>query len=249
MAIEFVGSQVATLGNSTATSFNISTSGLTGGSDTQVRVGDLCLVATGWASASDGNPGVTDATFTWSEVLDQYANDDNDTNLAVAWAIANTTPPANISMSALGSAIGSNGAILYVLRNVHASPMDQTAQGATGTNGNTPDPPSITVVNRDAFVVAFGFAAFANGGNRTITAAPSGYTGFRAFQSADGTTHDFMGAAAHRGPLAAGAQNPGAFTVSGTANSSSWAAASLSIRGLPSLIWNPTGILQPHLVR
>jgi hypothetical protein len=235
MAIEFVGSQIATLGNSTASSYTIATTGLTGGSDTQAREGDLLIVASGWASVNNGNPGVLDTTLSWTEPLDLWGDDTYDTNLSVAWAHANVTPPATISVSASGATQDSSGAILFVFRGHDTTtPMDATPVGTQGANSNTPNPPAIVPATTGAATVAIGFGAFANGANRTITAAPTNYTGLRAMQSALGGTYDFMGGMAYRLSRTGGvSEDPVAFSVSGTANTSSWAAATLAIRPAP----------------
>lgn len=248
MAITFVGSQIVTVAWSSIV--DLPTTGLTGGSDTQARIGDHLIVATGTGTTSDVAVGVTDATLTWNEVAELYANDDNDANLSVSWAYASASPPATISLQAAG--VANTIGILMVFRGVDTTtPMAATPTTATGLNSNTPNPAAIVPATAGAVVVVAGLAAKPTGDTKTVTAAPTNYTGFRATAVTGAISSGALGGMAYRasGISAGVSEDPGAFTVSATAVTNSWAAVTLALRPAPtSFIFNPAP-LQPFLTR
>ena len=230
MAIEFVGRR-GVQATTNVGSLALSTTGLAAGIDTEVRVGDFIVLLAGWASTSDGNPGVTDTTLTWTEAADLYANDTNDANLSVNWAQVTTTPPATISLRTAGAAV-IQGAVMLVFRGVDTtSPLDVAIATATGTNSPYPSPPSATPATTGAVSVVGGVYAVPSGSGRTVTASPTGYVWGIAFSST-ATNPVGGGIIAHKTGLTAGVtETPSAFTISGGADtSSSWAAFTMVLR-------------------
>lgn len=227
-ALQFVGYSSVS-GNSTT--LNLPTTGLTGGVGSSVQIGDLCIVGSIIPHTSDLDPGVTDTTFTWTEVADLYANDTHDANMSVAWARATVAAPANITVTGPSTASFSSGAILLVFRNQDETvPMDATPTTATGINDTTPDPPAITSVTQGAAIVTFGCAAYSDTATFQITGVPAGYTATVNLANTAGTSRDSTISAAYLMNQAPGTYNPGTFTTGGTDVDSSWAAVTLAIR-------------------
>lgn len=227
--LEFVG--FSTVSTGTGATISLPTTGLTGGTDTEARVGDLLIAITGWNNTTNGNPEVTDGTFTWTEVADLYSNDSHDANLSVAWANATTTPPANVTATGVNAAARSNVGVLLVFRHHNsATPMDATPTTATGIDASTADAPSIDSVTAKATIIAIGLNAFTDAGSDHINAAPATYTMKGNPVNTDGTTGEASIGAAILEDQAAGTHNPAAFGVNGTATSASWAAVTIAVR-------------------
>lgn len=210
---------------------SLATTGLTGGTDTQVREGDYLVVAVADGNTSNAVGVMNDTTFTWSNVADLYANDDNDCNLSAWVAKATTTPPASISAGAGGSTYQSG--LMMVFREIET--LDATTTTATGINSNTPNPPANTPASSGAVVLIIGGAAKNAGSTIKITAAPANYIGFTAADAIGSTVSSSAGsmiAAAYRttGLTPGVVEDPGAFTVSGTETINSWAAITLVLR-------------------
>lgn len=189
--------------------------------------GDLVVVAYGISNSADAALGVNTAGYT--EVANLYANDDHDTNLAVAYKVMGATPDSVVNVAGPSSVQRGGVAVVTVLRGVHPSTqIDVATTTATGTNSFTPDPPSITPTTAGALIVAIG-AASGTLADATGT-APSGYENQIA-NSIAGTTDSFMAAMALKA-WTSGAEDPGAFTdyALGTASAGSWAAVTLAIR-------------------
>lgn len=231
--ITFVGSQAVS--NATAsTPYTISTTGLSGGVDTQVRVGDFCIILTGNAGNTDNTPGVLDATFTWTEAAELYADGTtNDVNASLSYAVATTTPPSTFDINtATTSTSFSKISILYVFRGVNTStPLDVAVTTATGTGNYVADPPAITPVTAGACVVVAGFGSMGSANTATYTAVSSGYTRMRAVNQTTAITSRALAAMGHKLLVTPGvSENPGAFTASGSNSVSGWAAFTIALR-------------------
>lgn len=226
-----VGTYKATA--TTAASYNVSF---------VAQPGDLVVVAYGISNPADSALGVNTAGYT--EVANLYANDDHDTNLAVAYKIMGGTPDSLVNVSGPSSSNRGGGAVVYVIRNAHPStPMDVTATTASGVNTFTPDPPAITPVTPQALVIAVG----AGGGVLVddVGTAPAGYQNLIA-ACIGGLTDSFLVAMASKPWSGSGAENPGVFAdfVLGASGSlGSWTAATLAIRPSPDTLSAPLVLL------
>lgn len=227
-SIRFVG--YATVEGTSAT-LNLPTTGLTGGIDTQARTGDLLIVASGWTSTTDGNPGVLDATYTWTEVADLWANDAADAHLSVAYAHASSSPPATLSVSGNGYVGNGGGAVLYVLRGHDSgTPMDVAATSAAVINGNIVTPVAITPTTSGAVLVAIGLGGLVTANGITISDLSLGFAGKAIFQTTVGTTRNSAFGVCHKLWRNVGAETPGVWTFSGTNVNHSYCTVTLAIR-------------------
>lgn len=227
-AIALVGSTTAQLTGSTNTTYTLATTGLTGGSDTQARVGDLLIISTGFNTDSNGNPGITNSTLSWTEAADLYEiTGFEGTNLSVNWAYANVTPPTSVTINTVASR--SSGSVLMVFRYVDPSnPLDVAITTATGTSSNRPNPPAITPATNGSAIVIVGGTAQADG-SVDVTSAPTGYSGF-SVANARSSTWDFSAAMAYRLNNSAGVSvDPAAFNATSYTNAS-WAAVTIALR-------------------
>lgn len=221
-ALQYVGGASAT---GTGATYNVSLTGLSGGIGSSAAAGDLVIVVTGWASAADGDPGVTTAGYT--EVYDLFGNDTRDANLSVNWKIMSGTPDTSVTVSGFNNAANGGATVVHVWRGAdQTTPMDVAAPaGATGNNGALPDSPAITPVTSGAYVLTVGLGTGAAA--PTVFTAPSGYVNAVSAAGAGST----MGAVAAIASVAwaGGAVDPGAWTGT-TGTTDSRAAGTLALR-------------------
>lgn len=117
----------------------------------------------------------------------------------------------------------SSGHIAFAVRGVSTTTvLDATVPSisTSATTGN-PNPPAITTVTNNAMVLAFGFID--DVATAATTTAPSGYTLISAFDASGGGTV----MAAQTIKSAAGAEDPGAFTVGSI---DTWVGATVALR-------------------
>ncbi|MCK9344621.1 MAG: fibronectin type III domain-containing protein [Candidatus Pacebacteria bacterium] len=224
-ALQYVGAAEAS-GNSAA--YNVSLTALTGGSGGAAQAGDLVVVATGFVSTANGNPGVGTAGYT--EVADLYANDTRDANFSVNWKLMPATPDTLVNC--LGSGSATNGAVceVHVWRNTHkTTPLDVTSTTAVATNSAVPNSPIITPVTQGAIVLSLGLGTGA-AVDTTVT-QPTGYIN-KADISVDPGNASTVGIAS-KAWSGAGAEDAAAWTGWTTSTSDSWAAVALAIRPEP----------------
>lgn len=190
---------------------------LSGGIGSAPAQGDLVLLAV-----------MSDATFNqslaistpagYNELADIYADGTAyDTNLGVYGKIQTATPDTSITIPS-----GVDASIAAVFRGTNTSnPTDATTTTATGS-GASANPPSITTVTANAAVVIVG----ANGSASTLS-APAGYTAIASLNPGF-AAHLTM---AYRILAVAGAENPAAFSISGSSEpEESWAAATIALK-------------------
>ena len=221
-ALQYVGAAEAS-GNSAA--YNVSLASLTGGTGGAAQAGDLVVVATGFVSTTNGNPGVGTAGYT--EVADLYQNDTRDANLSVNWKIMPATPDTLVNC--LGSGSATNGAVceVHVWRNVdQTTPLDVIPTTAQLNNSSIPNSPIITPVTSGAVVVSLGLGTGA-AADAAVT-APTGY-GNQADISVDPGNAATVGIASKLWS-GAGAEDPAAWTGWTTTTSDSWGAVTVAIR-------------------
>lgn len=221
--LTYVGGAEAS-GNSA--NYNVDLTNLTGGIASSPATGDLVIVATGWVSTANGDPGVTTSGYT--EVADLYANDTRDANFSVNWKIMAGTPDTSVTCK--GSSSASNGAVcvVHVWRNTNTSkPLDATTTTATLNNStNQVNSPSITPVTPGAIVISTGLQT-STAVDDSIT-APSGY-GNQVDISVDPGNAATAGISS-KAWSGSGAEDPAAWTNWANTTSDSWAAATLAIR-------------------
>ena len=187
-----------------------------------------------WRSACRRIPSasLTIGSDDYTRIAGLFANDTNDTNLAVAYKIMGAVPDTLVTVTA--STTGRLVAI-YVLRGVdETTPMDVAATTATGTNSRVANPPAITPVTTGAVVLAIGANAYIDATFPVFTAP--GLTDFVS-GSFDGPLDGAIGAGTFA--WTSGAYDPAAFTIAGTTTADSWAAFTLALRpaatGFPTL--------------
>lgn len=174
MAIQFVGGFGAGT-NTTAATYNVSLTSLTGGLASSPAAGDLVLVFTGYKDTSNTSPGLT-SPLSAIQLADLFANSINDANLSVNyfWYSGETTITCRTQ-----SGTGGKATAIAVFRGVdRTNPFDATFTTATttGNSNGSINPPAITPVTAGAWVLCGGLSAAGSGG--TVPAsftAPAGY--------------------------------------------------------------------------
>ncbi|MDI6733945.1 MAG: hypothetical protein QMD50_00420 [Patescibacteria group bacterium] len=227
--LEYVG---GASGTGTGATYSVSLTGLTGGIGSSAAAGDLVIVVTGWASAADGNPGVTTPTG-YTEVYDLYKSDTRDVNMSVNWKIMGGTPDTSVTVSGHNNAANGGATVVHVWRGVDSTtPMDVTPPtGVTAANASSPDSPSITPVTSGAYVLSVGMGT---GDTTPLTkTAPTGY-GNALSVAGNGSTMSIIANIASKVWSGSGAEDPAAWTGGETSTSDSWAAGTLAIRPAPS---------------
>lgn len=225
MAIQLVGGASGGLNNSSASTYNISLSALTGGIASSPSAGDIIIVVSGWASTTNGDPGVTTAGYT--EIADLYSNDDHDVNMSVSYLVISGTPPTSVTVSASGVSGNNSAATVGVFRGVdNTTPLDVTTTTATGFNGTDFNPAAITPITSGAWVVATGMSAGLNSG--TYTAA-SGYTEIADIGTGSSGTRNSSSGIFYKA-WTSGVEDPGTFTNSTGGTGASWASATIALR-------------------
>lgn len=226
MPIQLVGYTAVTSRATTAT-ITVPINSLTGGIASSPAAGDLILVFTGWGSTNNGDPGVSG----FFELADLYGNgSNNDTNAAVAYLLAGSTPPTSITVNSVTST-NPKGTLVAVFRGVDPStPFDAALATLTTTAENNVDPPAAIVGTTGAWAVCATFGAMGTSQITAITAAPSGYTLLGNFSNTtSGSIRLFAGMAYKTGLIASAVENPGTFTVSNPGGAASGGAAFTAI--------------------
>ena len=227
MAIEFVGS---TTGTGTGATYAVSLTSLTGGVGSAPIEGDVVVVTTGWASTANGDPGVT--TSGYAELVDLYANDTRDANMAVAWKRMGSTPDTSVTVSGSNSTASGGATVVMVWRGVNVTtPIDVTSTTATALNGSRANSPLITPITDGAVILACGLGT----GDSTPTVAvtgPSNMTGFVQV-AGTGSTQSARAGMAYFTGWTSGSFTPNAWTGGESTTSDSWAAATVVLRQEP----------------
>ncbi|MFA5868068.1 MAG: hypothetical protein WC891_08985, partial [Actinomycetota bacterium] len=223
-AVQYVG---GASGTGTGATYSVSLTGLTGGVGSAAIAGDLVIVVTGWASAADGNPGVTTPTD-YTEEYDLYKSDTRDVNVSVNWKIMGGTPDTSVTVSGFNNAANGGATVVHVWRGAdQTTPMDVAPPvGVTAGNASSPNSPAITPITAGTYVLTVGMGT---GDATPLTkTAPTGY-GDAVSVAGTGST---MSAIANIASMAwsSGAEDPAAWTGGETSTSDSWAAGTLAIR-------------------
>lgn len=217
MALTYVGGTSVT--NATASStYDVSLTGLTGGSDSAPSAGDIVVVVTGWVQTTDGDPGVTTSGYT--ELGDAYADDNADVNLSVNYKIMGGTPDTSVTVNSAASTTFASGTAVHVWRGVDTTTPIDASIGADGiSNSNIIDPYSITPVTSGAIVLHGGISSdYTSNPTAGPTAPSDGSTNTVSSYYAAASRDLEIGIASYA--WSSGAYDPGAWTmnVSSTAS-------------------------------
>ena len=224
MAIEYVGGQTASVLASTATNTTINFA-LTGGIASTPAAGDFVVVSFATGSTADRAIGVI--TSGYAETAELYSSDTFDPNLSVNWKFMGSTPDTSVVIGPTGATTDAGFAIIQVWRGVDATtPLDVARTTASGGNSGIPNPAAITPASANTDIVVIG--ATASSGGNTFTA--SYLSNFLTGSNTASTNDITIGAGWVNGPAAGVAYDPAAFTVTGSANTQSWAAVTLALR-------------------
>lgn len=220
--LSYVGGAEAA-GNSAA--YNVSLASLVGGTGGAAQAGDLVIVATGFVSTANGDPGVGTAGYT--EVADLYGNDTRDANFSVNWKIMGGTPDSLVSCNGSGSTTNGAVCVVQVWRNADQNtPMDVTPTTASSNNSAIPDSPAITPITSGAVILSLG--AGTGAAVDTSVTAPTGYAN-QIDNSVDPGNAITIGIASKLWS-GSGAEDPAAWTNWTTSTSESRAMATVAIR-------------------
>lgn len=183
-----------------------------------------------WAcSSSTSDINVAEGSGNYAELADLYSNDNTDINCGLYRRVQPASPDTSVTVDAGDT----HAAVMIVLRCVDtATPEDAaTTTIQAQTNGGTPNPPSITTVTDNAWVLPWGGSSEAD----AVSNPPTNYGNLIDIQ---GTAVNAMGAT--RLIAAFGAEDPGTYAdVVGTV-ADSWVAATLAARPDAGAGCNPT---------
>ena len=220
MAISFIGSNT---GHTTSSSEQLVVSLPVG-----VAENDIVIVAVG-GSRQDWAAGVL--TDGYEEIAELYATSTNTINLSLNWKRMGATPDTEVTCLASGQSFTDLLCIVYVLRGVSVdTALDVAAVTATGSGDHDPNPPAITPVTDESFIVICGGCSnyLAAGGDASVT-APSGYTNQVLLPSTNVTNDSTMMMASKA--WTGGTEDPGAWDVDvGIDGADAWAAITIALR-------------------
>lgn len=224
--IKFVGSATAAkIGATTGDTTIALNSGLTGGLSASVSDGDLVIAVFATSSTANRTLSITDGTTAYTLISPElYANGTRDMNIRVAYKFVSGDTATTFGPT---GALGDAGAMaVYVFRDVDATtPLDVTSTNVQQSGGNliSPNPPPITPVSDNTFIVALGATSEAD----TFT-APN-LVSFVTFSSVDTRTVTF--GIGHRANWPSGTFNPDGFgTAINVLGGRSWAAMTIALR-------------------
>lgn len=220
--LQYVGGAEA---SGASADYNVSLTALTGGIGSAAQAGDLVIVATGFGSSANLNPGVSTAGYT--EVADTWGNDTIDANFSANWKIMGGTPDSLVTCLGSTSASYASVCVVHVWRGAdQTTPMDVAVTSVSGTNSSLPNSPAITPVTSGAIVISAGLGTDA-AADATVT-APTGY-GNQVDISFDSTNAATVGISS-KAWSGSGAEDPAAWTNFTTGTADAWGAATLAIR-------------------
>lgn len=223
MTLQIVGTATAKDDGSGASSYTLT--------PPVMQEDDVLYVWYGWVFP--GNQAVGLASGNSSGVFndltgDLYQNDARDSNARGAYFRQGSTPDTSLTIPASGGTGVGNAAVCMAVRNVDSvSPFDVSTQIASGDNTGASNPPSITPVTSEAWVLALGFG--------TDDSSPNSFSGFNTYSNnvhntAAGTTYGCHIAMARTVWGGSGAVDPPIWTGGGTAGSDSWIGVTIAVR-------------------
>lgn len=215
MAVTFVGSATASV---TADGDQSLPSGL---AENDVVIAAVCSDGAFASGGSSG--GISDGADagTWTQL---YISGNNLPGVEVYYKVMGATPDTVIDVNNAPSR--DTAFVSQAFRGVDTTtPIDNSTSTATNTSGD-PDPPSHTTVTANAWRIIMGFLD--DDDEASNASAPSGYTNFVAEDS--GNSSSTVGCTlmmASKDAGAAGSEDPGAFSSSGSDN---WASLHFALR-------------------
>ena len=223
-ALEYVGGNSAT---GTSSSYSVDLTALTGGIDTAARSGDLVIVVTGFATNSDGNPGIS-SPADYAELADLYSSDTHSANGSFNWKIMGATPDTSVTVNGSGDTTYGSSTVVHVWRGADpTTPIDVLTTTDTGTNSPRSDSPSITPVTSGAVVLTAGVGA--RGSSVSALTEPTGYSNALSVGATSGSSKRSVTSIASK-LWTSGAEDPAAWTGGSLSFFDSWVAASIAIR-------------------
>lgn len=164
--LEYVGGRTQS-GSGTTSNIQVSLAGLTGGTDTSPQENDIVVIAIELCGSSDKTYRISGYT----QIVDLYANDTEDSNLQVGYKFMGATPDASVTISGgTGSSSDAYAIVVHVWRNVdQTTPLDVTPTTISQNNTGIPNPPAITPVTNNAVILVAAGTAH-TGGTDTFSA-------------------------------------------------------------------------------
>jgi hypothetical protein len=137
---------------------------LTDGISTKPEPGDVVILVQSHLN-SDNVDMLQPSGYT--EIIDSYASDANDTNLSVSYKVVNSEDGNLIQMGPYGG--GPIAIALHVWRNLDQANPIGSSLASPNINGASPNPPSRTTTVKNSIVLAIGAAASDGGAALTLT--------------------------------------------------------------------------------
>lgn len=190
-----------------------------------VGVAENDVVYFAFVIGSNSNLDLLLDTSGYTELVDIARTDDSlDVNLGVFRKIQSATPDSVVTASHQNN-VDKAGCVHVWTGADTTTPEDATSTTASGFNGGTANPPSITTVTTNAIVLAIGGSSEPD----TVTNPPTNYSNLDgALNSATANPQAVW--VSSRLIVSAGSENPGSYAdISGDINDS-WCAATVAIR-------------------
>lgn len=225
--IEYVGGTTLGFVGGTVTG-TVPLTGLTGGSDTQPRAGDLVVVAYCVATYNRA------PTLTISgNIMGAYenltgtviGNNNNDTVGVLFAEIMGATPDTSLTRSATGNVSDGGGVIVMVFRNISATYLDVPQQTASG-GGGQPDPPPITPITPKSIVLSFGASNMWHGSDTDFVSSDL----TEGFLNVKGTDSQPVRVGMGFKAWTSGEFDPELWSGGNTSPGTTWAAGTIAIR-------------------
>jgi hypothetical protein len=219
VAITFVAAGAAT-GNSSP-----GTSPLTVAVPSGVANGDLLLLIS--CRTGTSGSGAYNVPSGWTNIAALTMSTGTAARHSFAAYRVASSEPASYQLSTADVAEEVWGAVMLAWRGTDtSSPLDTTSVGdITQVDTNSGNPPSITTVTNDAWVVCFNYVR--SNSDVTSFTPPTSYT-----ERVDAVSSTFVIGVADRAIAVAGAENPGAFTTGGVGNTNDHIVGTLALRPL-----------------
>lgn len=209
--IQYVGGTTAQITGSTATTTNVSLTGLTGGLASAAAAGDLVVVYYGVGSTVARTLTITTG---YTSVASLTISDTYDANLVVAYKFMGSIPDTTVTVSATGATNDSGAVAIQVWRYVDPIlPLDTPiTAGSIGTVTNTVlcNPQQNTPATAGAIIIAGGAGAHSRG---VQTYSSSNLSNFLTIGGPDNTNDVTIGMGSRAG-VAGTSFDPATFTFS-----------------------------------
>ncbi len=224
----FVGTTASTGSNPTET---ISLTGLTGGTGSSPQEGDIVLIWSHAAGASDRAPDISTSGYT--NVFDIKANNgfpNSDSDFRLDYKIMGATPDTSVDVTATADAATAFSRIVEVWRNVDpTTPIDVAAQTSTDTGNTDAVLPAISPATSNAVVLTA--AAIAVNTDTAATVTPgAGLSNVQNKQTVSVNAADSSTVFIGSYEWSSGEYTPPALTVDRDTSEDSWAAATIALR-------------------